>query len=175
VAGNGILNDFPRVAVSVPTGTVSMVWNDARFHPLGDILLRSFSLGSLAPVQRRPVVLNASTGGYHFYPAVRTATATGRLDVSWYATRAAGSLDFGVTASLGVSPRRTRPPASNVRVSSVNWNAANEVSMIGVFGDYTDNTLVATGAPPYVGRTLFVAWADGRLGVAQPFVARLPG
>ncbi len=157
VAGNVMLNDFPRVAVSVPAGTVSMVWNDARDHPLGDILLRSFGLGPLAPVQRRPVVLNTDTGGFHFYPAVRTATATGRLDVSWYATRSAGSVDFGVAAALGFPPRRASPPASNVQVTTVNWNAANVVSMIGVFGDYTDNALVATGAPrmwPYPVRGL---------------------
>ena len=130
---------------------------------------------TLAPVQPRPVVLNTGTGGYHFYPAIRTATSTGRLDVSWYAARAPDSLDFGVAAALGVSPRQARPPRSNVRVTTVTWNAANVVSMNGVFGDYTDNALVATGAPPYVGRTLFVAWSDGRLGVAQPFVARLRG
>jgi hypothetical protein len=36
-------SDFPRLAVSGKFGTVSMVWNDARFHSFGDILLQSFS------------------------------------------------------------------------------------------------------------------------------------
>jgi hypothetical protein len=56
-------NDFPRIAVSNPAGTVSIVWNDARENPGGDILLQSYTLGSLAPVQASPVRLNPDTGG----------------------------------------------------------------------------------------------------------------
>jgi hypothetical protein len=175
VPNNGLLNDFPRVAVSLRAGTVSMVWNDARYHPLGDILLRSFALGSLAPVQPGPVVLNPPTGGFHIYPALRTANAAGRLDVSWYTTPSPVRRAFGVAAVLGLSPRQATPPASVAGVSTATWYPGSVVSMIGVLGDYTDNAIVATAAPPYVGSTLFVAWADGRLGVAQPFVARLRG
>ena len=29
-----------RIAVSDPANTVSLVWNDTRFHPLGDVLLQ---------------------------------------------------------------------------------------------------------------------------------------
>jgi hypothetical protein len=32
------MNDFPRLAASDASGTVSMIWNDARLHPAGDIL-----------------------------------------------------------------------------------------------------------------------------------------
>jgi len=35
--------------------------------------------------------------------------------------------------------------------------------------------LTTTGTPPYVGRTLYVAWSDGRFRVPQPFEAHLPG
>ena len=42
-------------------------------------------------------------------------------------------------------------------------------------GDYTDNVLVTTGAAPWVGTTLYVAWSDGRLGLPQPFEAHLAG
>jgi hypothetical protein len=74
-------NDFPRVAVDPAAGTVSMVWNDARLHPLGDILLRSYALRTLSPVQGAPVVLNRDSGGLHFLPAVRNVSATGKLAV----------------------------------------------------------------------------------------------
>jgi hypothetical protein len=59
------MNDFPHVAVSDPAGTVSMVWNDARQHGTGDIVMQSFNLGSLSPVQTSPVRLNSrnDTGG----------------------------------------------------------------------------------------------------------------
>src|SRR5215468_11616265 len=73
-------NDFPRLGVSDRFGTVSMVWNDTRHHPLGDILLQSFHLGALQPVQAAPVVLDRpASGGVHMFPAIRTATAAGRL------------------------------------------------------------------------------------------------
>src|SRR5205823_14746831 len=77
-------NDFPRIAVDRPAATVSMVWNDARLHPLGDILLRSYALNTLDPIQAAPVVLNRDVGGLHFLPALRYASATGKLSVSWY-------------------------------------------------------------------------------------------
>ncbi|MBV8949385.1 MAG: hypothetical protein JOZ99_00800, partial [Actinobacteria bacterium] len=74
-------NDFPRIAVSRPAGTVSIVWNDARFHPLGDILLQSWRLGSLTPVGG-PIQLDTPTGGLHLMPALRNADNTGLLDVT---------------------------------------------------------------------------------------------
>src|SRR5919198_2364694 len=77
-------NDFPRIAVSNPAGTVSIVWNDAREYPGGDILLQSYTLGSLAPVQASPVRLNPDTGGWHVLPALRYANQSGNLSVSYY-------------------------------------------------------------------------------------------
>src|SRR2546425_6003180 len=74
------MNDFPRVAVSGPAGTVSMVWNDARFKPSGDIILQSFNLGTLTPVQSFPVRVNnpSSGSGWTFLPAVRNAHGPGK-------------------------------------------------------------------------------------------------
>ena len=170
------MNDFPRVAVSGPAGTVSMVWNDARFHPLGDILLQSFRLGSLALVQSVPVVLNPAADAANFLPALRVADGRGNLDVSWYSRTNANSAVTGVTAVIGVSPRTTATPGSHATITSAtsDWNSVSS-DIVPNFGDYTDSVLVATGAWPYVGSILYVAWSDGRLGLPQPFEAHLTG
>jgi hypothetical protein len=170
-------NDFPRLAVSDPYRTVSMVWNDTRYHPLGDILLESFGLGTLRPVQAVPVVLDRpASGGLHMFPAMRTATSAGLLDVAWYSRTSATTADTSVSAALGVSPRTTTPPRSNLRITSVASNWDNATSIITPnFGDYIDEALSTTGMPPYVGSTLYIAWSDGRFSVPQPFEAHLPG
>jgi hypothetical protein len=169
-------SDFPRVAVSGPDNTVSMVWNDTRFHPLGDIVLQSFKLGSLAPVQSAPVVLNPAADVVNFLPALRVANSKGNLDVSWYSRTNANSAVTGVTAVTGVNPKTTSTPKSAVTVTSATSDWSNDSSDINPnFGDYTDNALVSTGTAPYVGSTLYVAWADGRLGLPQPFEAHLAG
>jgi hypothetical protein len=170
-------NDFPRLAVSDRYGTVSMVWNDARFNPLGDVLLQSFHTASLAPVQAHPVILNQpGTGAVHMFPAVRTATAAGRLDVAWYSRTSPTTALTSVDAALGVSPLTTSTPSSTVRITTVpsDWLAATS-TIAPNFGDYIDAALSTTGTPPYVGNTLYVAWSDGRFSVPQPFEANLPG
>jgi len=171
------LNDFPRLAVSDRYGTVSMVWNDTRFHPLGDILLQSFNKTSLGPVQAHPVVLDRpASGGLHMLPALRTATAAGRLDVTWYSRATPTTANTNVDGALGVNPLTTSTPASNVQITNVasNW-LANTSDIVPNFGDYTDAALTTTGTAPFVGSTLFVAWSDGRFSVPQPFEAHLPG
>jgi hypothetical protein len=169
-------NDFPRLAVSRPAGTVSMVWNDTRLHPLGDILLQSFTLGSLGLVQSTPVVLNPAADASNFLPALRVANAKGNLDVSWYSRTNANSAITAVTAVTGVSPRTTATPGSSTTVTTAtsDWNSVSS-DIVPNFGDYTDNVLVTSAAAPYVGSTLYVAWSDGRLGVPQPFEAHLAG
>ncbi len=169
-------SDFPRVAVSGKAGTVSMVWNDTRDHPLGDIMLQSFALGSLAPVQSAPVVLNPAADVSNFLPALRVADAAGNLDVSWYSRTDANSAVTSVTAVIGVKPRATATPASATTITTATSDWDNDSSDITPnFGDYTDNVLVTTGTAPYVGSTLYVAWSDGRLGLPQPFEAHLTG
>jgi hypothetical protein len=159
------MNDFPRLAVSNPAGTVSMVWNDARQHGTGDIFLQSFGLGSLTPIQSQPVRINSrsDTGGWHFLPAVRNADATGSLDISFYSRSSANTALTDVSASLKVDPRTTSTPTrSDVKITTgvSDWNAVSSI-IIPNFGDYTDNY--------FVGSTLYVAWSDGRLGFPQPF------
>ena len=169
------LQDFPRVAVSDRYQTVSMVWNDARRHTYGDILLQSFGLLALHPVQARPLVLDRPhAGGLTFLPALRTATAGGLLDVSWYSRASVTTVDTGVVAALNVSPRASVMPA-NVQITNAlsNW-IANSSFATPNFGDYTDAAVAVTGSPPYLGHTLYIVWSDGRLGIPQPFEAHLP-
>jgi hypothetical protein len=171
------VNDFPRLAVSDPAGTVSMVWNDVEHHPLGDILMESFSLGSLNPIQAQPVVLDApGSGGMHIFPAVRTANASGALDVVWYSRATPNTVLTDVVGAIGVDPRTTVSPSSNVLITDTPSDWINTASLIiPNFGDYIDAAIDTTGSAPYVGKTLYVAWSDGRIGIPQPFEANLPG
>jgi len=168
-------NDFPRLAVSGKFGTVSMVWNDARFHPFGDILLQSFDKRSLKPVQATPVLLDQPhNGGLSFLPALRTPSSSGLLDVTWYTRASVTTANTNVGAAVGVSPVTTATPP-NLRITNAasDW-LVNSSLIIPNFGDYTDNAVSVTAQPPFVGSTLFVAWADGRFGIPQPFEAHLP-
>jgi hypothetical protein len=108
-------------------------------------------------------------------PALRMATAAGRLGVAWYSRTSPTTARTSVDAVLGVRPLATRPLRSNVRITTVASNWLNSTSIIvPIFGDYIDDALSVTGAPPYVGRTLYVAWSAGRFSV-PPFGAHLPG
>ena len=159
-------SDFPRVAVSNPAGTVSMVWNDGRLNGTGDIFLQSFNLGgSLAPVAGQPVRINArkDSSGWQFLPAVRQADDRGTLNVSFYSRDSQNTANTDVHIATRVDPRMSSPPTgSNTQITtgSSNWLTISSI-IIPNFGDYTDN-YVAAG-------TLFVAWSDGRLGFPQPF------
>lgn len=168
-------NDFPRLAVSGTLGTVSMVWNDARFHPFGDILLQSFHKNSLTPVQAKPVRLDRPhQGGLSFLPALRTSTRSGLLDVTWYTRASVSTANTNVAAALGVSPLTTvTPPNLQITNAASNW-LVNSSLGVPNFGDYTDNAVSATARAPFLGSTLFIAWSDGRLGIPQPFEAHLP-
>jgi hypothetical protein len=157
-------NDFPRIAVSRPNGTVSIVWNDARYHPLGDILMQSYNLGTLTPASD-PVQLNRSTGGLHFLPALRNADAAGKLNVTWYERATGNTTLTDVKGAFGVSPRATATPATNVLITDTptDWNAVSS-DIVPNFGDYNDN---------YVsGSTVAISWADGRNGTPQAFFAK---
>ena len=157
------MNDFPRLAVSDTAGTVSMVWNDARLHPTGDIFLQSFNLGSLAPVQAAPLRINRSTGGWQFLPAVRNASARGNLNITFYSRTIANTALTNVHGALGVNPRiasLSKGSDTVITTGSTDWNAVSSM-IVPNFGDYTDNYVA--------GATLYVAWSDGRLGIPQPF------
>jgi hypothetical protein len=77
------MNDFPRIAVSDPAKTVSIIWNDARWVPTGDILLQSFALRTLSPRTDHPIRLNSDTNfKWKLLPALRNADTEGKLNVS---------------------------------------------------------------------------------------------
>jgi hypothetical protein len=167
-------SDFPRIAVSDTSRTVSIVWNDARANPLGDILLQTFDLGTLIPVQSAPVKLNNDTvgGTLHFLPALRKVDAQGNLVVSWYDRRLnPNSAETDVYAALGVDPRTTVTPKSNTRVTNVSsdWLAVSS-DIVPNFGDYTDNYVEAASGKGTSAQAL-AAWSDGRLNDPQPFSA----
>ena len=163
------MNDFPRLATSDAKGTVSMVWNDARYHPAGDILMQSFALVSIGALAG-PVTLDSDPGGWHFLPAVRNSNQNGILNVSWYDRSSANTAITSVAAAK-VNPLSTATPA-NVTVTTVasDWNAVSS-DIIPNFGDYTDNYTQATDSGNFTGSLNFVAWSDGRIGDPQPFSA----
>jgi hypothetical protein len=171
------MNDFPRIAVSDTYGTVSIVWNDARFKPSGDILLQSFAVRTLFPIQSEPVVVDkaATAGpGWQFLPAMRNTDDEGNLYISWYGRAKPDTAITNVYEAVGVSPRMTSTP-SNIKITNVasDWNADSS-DIIPNFGDYTDNYVVARSfGPPFTGEIDYTAWSDGRLGVPQPFEAHI--
>jgi len=172
------MNDFPRIAVSERAGTVSVVWNDARSNPGGDILLQSFNLGpSLTPTSLAPIKLNNDNvlGTFHFMPALRNPDSSGNISISWYDRRLnPNSALTDVFAAVAINPRITSTPSSNQRVTDIssNWLSVS-ADFIPNFGDYTDN--YASPPPsPTDDDPLFVAWTDGRLNDPQPFESHTP-
>jgi hypothetical protein len=167
------MNDFPRIAVSDPNGTVSIVWNDTRYHPAGDILLQSFDLNSLfpTPVQSVPVRINKATGGWHMLPGLRNVDASGDLNIAFYGRASGNTAVTNVYAAIDVNPLTTATPG-NVLVTTApsDWNAVSS-DIVPNFGDYTDDYVIASGSAPFTQEKLFVAWSDGRLGDPQPFSA----
>jgi hypothetical protein len=168
------MNDFPRLAVSDTAGTVSMVWNDASTNTLGNVVLQSFDLASLAPVQSAPVKLDNDgiAGNLHMLPALRNVDANGNLNVTWYDRRLnPGTALTDVYGALGVNPRTTNTPKSNDRVTNVssNWLAVSS-DINPNFGDYTDNYVVRTPGSGF-SAMIYAAWSDGRINDPQPFNA----
>ncbi len=165
------MNDFPRIAVSEPYSTVSLVWNDARNSPLGDILLQSYDLDTLNNIQADPVQLNSdnSFADMHIMPGLKNTSSDGLLNVTWYDRRGADA-DTGNTdvfGALNIKPTLSSTPGANTKVTnrSSNWLATSSI-IVPNFGDYTDNFVSASNE-------LFVAWSDGRIGVPQPFEAHV--
>ena len=172
------MNDFPRIAVSELAGTVSVVWNDARSNPGGDILLQTFNLGaSLKPIGLAPVKINNDhvIGTFHFLPALRNADSLGRISISWYDRRGnPNSALTDVYAAVAISPRITNtPPNQRVTDTASDWLSVSS-DAVPNFGDYTDNYASPTPTSPTDGDPLFVAWTDGRLNDPQPFESHAP-
>jgi hypothetical protein len=168
-------SDFPRIAVSDPYNTVSIAWNDARVHTLGDIFMQSYTQQALASVQPAPVPLNSlSKGGMHFLPALRNPSAKGKLNVSWYQRADPNSTLTDVYLNSNIVPTDPNPAQTNYRVTNTttDWSAVSS-DIVPNFGDYTDNYVLATPTPPYTNHVLYIAWSDGRLGLPQPFEANV--
>jgi len=178
------MNDFPRIATSDPYGTVTIVWNDARHRPTGDIMLQSYFLGTgfPTPVQGsffggpNPVTISNNTSPtFNMLPALRNANTGGRLSISWYDRRNSDADDRAFTdvfAATGVNPRTTSTP-SNFRITNVgsDWNSVSS-DIVPNFGDYADNYIIAQpGTVTNTGFKAYIAWSDGRLGDPQPFEA----
>ncbi len=165
------MNDFPRIAVSEPYHSVSLVWNDARNTPLGDIFLQSYDLDSLSYLQLAPVRLNSDDRfeDMHTMPGLKNTSSDGLLNVTWYDRRGsnAGTGKTDVYGALNLKPTTSTSPASNTRITNqpTDWLAVTS-QIVPNFGDYTDNFVSAAG-------TLFVTWSDGRSGVPQPYEAHL--
>jgi len=187
------MNDFPRIAVSDPYGTVSIVWNDTRFRPGGDILLESFQLGTgfpqaiqtgqfpnANPTPTRLTNNPTKPGDFNFLPGLRYSEPDGKLDVTWYDRRYCNQTQPSNTDVYGafeVDPT-TRTTPGNRRVTNVTSNWLNTSSDITPnFGDYTDNYIKQSGsaASGYLAAEDFVAWTDGRTTAPNPFEAYVTG
>jgi hypothetical protein len=156
----GIGQDFPRVAWHASLRRLVVVWNDASTHPLGDIWMRTLRdrLRTSTPIR----MVN-DTGDYtlHFMPAV-SVRSNGTVCTSWY-DRGLGGPDSTRTDYFGECRRSPADASPDFRITTGSTDWAGTSSLINPnFGDYTDNT--STG-----NRTYFT-WADGRLGIPQPFV-----
>ena len=165
------MNDFPRIAVSDHHGTVSIVWNDARYHPAGDILLQSWHLATLTPIQSTPTIVNHSQGGWHMMPALRGVDDDGDLEISFYQRSSGSSSLTSYVAALNVTPLATSTTAgTTVTTATTNWlNTSSDI--IPNFGDYTDNYVTIGLGTDTDEINIYAAWADGRSGDPQPFFA----
>jgi hypothetical protein len=153
-------NDFPRIAVNAPLGTVIVVWNDASLHGLGDIWMRSASpdLAQLTPTVQ---VNDNSDYTLHTMPAV-SVRADGTICTSWY-DRGLSGPDSTVTDYVGECRPTPSANAPDFRITTGSTDWAGTSSLITPnFGDYTDNVSA--------GGTTYFTWTDGRLGTPQPFV-----
>ena len=158
----GIGQDFPRVEFDPVSGGVLVEWNDASHHPLGDVWLRSLpgnlSIAGATAISR---VNDDRSFAMHFMPAL-SVRADGTICSSWYDRRLGGA-NSAVTDYFG----ECRPTAAanvpdfRITTGSTDWTADSS-AIVPNFGDYTDNA--STGLRTYY------TWADGRIGVPQPFV-----
>lgn len=172
------MNDFPRIAVSDTAGSgpgsVAIVWNDARFHANGDILMQRFDRGSLNFQGPTTVVNQDTSGAVHILPAIGTSGGGpyGSYQVSWYDRRNFGpnSANTDVFSLLGAAG----PTAHEIQVTNQasDWSAVNS-DIVPNFGDYTDLYVAGNNNALFPHRVWY-AWSDGRLGFPQPFSATKP-
>jgi hypothetical protein len=168
-------NDFPRIAVNPTTSKVVVVWNEGNNHPLGDIVkvdcnFALTSCGSKLRVNSDTQDddlsnLNGSLASFalHFLPAV-SVDAQGYTNISWYDRRVGQGTTRTDVFAASIPPSGSAEDNIRVTTISTDWLATSS-GISPNFGDYTDNTSDGTH--------FYVTWSDGRIGVPQPFVARL--
>ena len=162
----GVGNDFPRVEYNVAHDEVVVVWNDASLHPLGDIWLKSLSPG-LVDNAEQPIrkVNDDNSYGLHFLPAV-SVREDGTTCVSWHDRR--DEPDSAETHYMGDCRATSDVNGTDFFISTGPTDWVGTSSLIDPnFGDYTDSAST--------GNVTYYAWADGRLGVPQPFIDRSGG
>lgn len=153
--------DFPRIAYDAPRSRVVVEWNDASHHPLGDIWMRGFTPG-LAAEGRIVRVNDDADYTLHMFPAV-SVRSDGSICSSWYDRRRFGP-DSASTDLYGECRSTPTAAGADFRITTGATDWANTSTLIiPNFGDYTDQTSV--------GGTTYYTWADGRLGIPQPFAA----
>jgi hypothetical protein len=156
----GLGQDFPRIAVDAPLGTVIVVWNDASAHPLGDIWMRALPM-DLTIGGRIDKVNDDNSFALHFLPAV-SVRGDGSIATSWYDRRIGGA-NSATTDYFSEIRTAATTPARDMRITTGSTDWVNTSSLIAPnFGDYTDNASSGT--------TTYFTWSDGRIGVPQPFV-----
>jgi len=154
-------NDFPRIAYDSVLGKVILEWNAADLHPLGDIFLKAIAPG-LADNATAPVyqVNDDSDFTLHFLPAV-SVRSDGAICSSWYDRRLGGPSST-LTDYWGECRSAPGTNGADFRITtgSTDWNGTGSI-IDPNFGDYTDNTSS--------GLTTYYLWADGRIGIPNPF------
>jgi hypothetical protein len=153
-------NDFPRIAYDAPLHRVIVEWNDASHHPLGDIFLRAYtnSLDAASGVMK---VNDDNDYTLHMLPAL-SVRSDGTICSSWYDRRLWGATS-ALTDYFGECRSTPGSNGADFRISTgaTDWTNTS-TAIVPNFGDYTDQT--STGS------TTYFTWADGRIGVPQPFV-----
>jgi hypothetical protein len=153
-------NDFPRIVYDAPLARVIVEWNDASHHPLGDVWLRSYT-GSLSPATAVERLNDDSDFTLHMLPAV-SVRRDGSICSSWYDRRRWGATS-ALTDYFGECRAAPAANGSDFRITTgaTDWTNTS-TAIVPNFGDYTDQTSI--------GGVTYFTWADGRVGVPQPFV-----
>lgn len=160
---NRYVRDFPRVAWNKVARKLEVVWGDASRHPLGDVYLKELapdlSNNDTAPIRK---LNDDNSYALHFLPAVSVGS-DGSIRTSWYDRRLAPGPDSAITDYFGETRVSSWLDAQDFRITtgSSNW-AGTSFFISPNYGFYTDNATV--------GAKTYYAWADGRIGVPQPFV-----
>ncbi len=142
---------LPPITLNAAVGS----GNAAEFGP--------FSRTTLITVRQRLLKLNSdNNGALHLMLAI-CFLSDGSMVTSWFDRRNYPN-DSSMTDYYGDVRPSPYAPASNFKITTeaTDWLATSSIINPN-FGDYTDNACT--------GMSAYFTWTDGRMGVAQPFVA----